>query len=49
MMPRELCFMLGGTSRVEGTGDRTDCFAKPFLIADKTEYSKAKELQVPVP
>lgn len=49
MMPREWCFTLDCMSREGGTGDRTDCFAKPFLIADKTEYSKAKELQVPIP
>lgn len=48
MMPGEWCFMLGCTSREGGTGDRTDCFAKPFVIADKPEYNKAKELQVPV-
>jgi len=34
-MPREWCFILGRTSREGGTGDRTDRFAKPFLLLIK--------------
>lgn len=41
--------VLGCTSRKGGTGDRTGSFVNLFLIDDKTEYSKTKELQVPVP